>query len=293
MKLVVLTGEGPEHRYVAARLAAAFGSDLRAVIVARGKPRPLTQRVRSYVRRYTTAQLLSRIAARLYTRMTGVGAHRQAVIARELGARTAALPPVPADVLHVVSGHNNPDCLDLLRSIGPDVIAVYGTVMIKGPTLDMASQAMLNMHTGLSPYYRGSDTIFWPLHNEEPEYVGVTVHVLDRGIDSGAIVAVAKPAIEADDDEHSLFCKAVIAGTELYIAAVKAAHEGTLQSTPQDLGIGREYRFVHRTMSAERRVARLLRGGLLRRYAQSQAQGQVPVQAPSHSDASRASAPES
>lgn len=267
MRLVILTGEGPEHRYVVGRLAAAFPEELRAIVVARPPRRPLRVWLRGYVRRYSGRQLLSRVAARLYTRLTRKAERRRAAMQRHFfpGGDPGRMPR--EDLLRVVPGHNGADCLALLHEIRPDVIAVYGTGVIKPPVIELAGKAILNMHTGLSPFYRGSDTIFWPLHNEEPELVGVTVHVLDPGIDSGAIIATGKPPIEADDDEDSLFCKAVILGSGLYAEAVRAAATDALEHAPQQLHTGKEYRFIDRTLTAERRVERLVADGLLRRYA--------------------------
>ena len=46
----------------------------------------------------------------------------------------------------------------------------------------------INVHLGLSPYYRGSGTNYWPLVNNELEYVGATFMYIDSGIDTGKII---------------------------------------------------------------------------------------------------------
>jgi methionyl-tRNA formyltransferase len=133
--------------------------------------------------------------------------------------------------------------------------------------MSRARRAVLNMHTGISPRYRGSDTIFWPLYNREPQWIGTTVHQLDAGIDSGPILATVRPTIEPTDDENSLFAKCVMVGADAYITVIAAVAAGTAQPLPQELSAGREYRFVDRTVAAERRVRRLLDQGLLRDVA--------------------------
>jgi len=241
-----------------------------AIVVSRVPPRPLLARAGNYLRRYTIQQICSRVVAKCYRALTGSKhVHRNAVRRWLSGATIDDVSIKPR--VRVVPGHNSPQCLALLRDLRPDVIAVFGTAMIRSPVMALASKATLNMHAGLSPYYRGSDTIFWPLYNQEPEMIGVTIHLLDPGIDSGPIVATARPRIEADDDENSLVCKAIVEGTQLYIDAIRSAAAGTLRSIPQELYNGREYRFVNRTMGAERHVKQLLADGLLRRYATSQA----------------------
>ena len=51
----------------------------------------------------------------------------------------------------------------------------------------MFSRKFLNVHLGLSPYYRGSGTNVWPLINTEPDMVGATL-CIDAGIDNGEII---------------------------------------------------------------------------------------------------------
>ena len=61
MRVVLLTGKGVEHRYVTSRFVESFGDDLAAVVVATGISRPLTKRLKSYARRYSIPQIVSRV----------------------------------------------------------------------------------------------------------------------------------------------------------------------------------------------------------------------------------------
>lgn len=267
MRAVLLTGSGLQHRYVADVLARELGADLLAVIVARR--RPASARLRSLLRRYTTRQLLSLLASRLYRRLTGAKRARRATYTRFFHPEGEPRPSPAAGRLTEVPDHNGADCLALLDRLDPDVIAVYGTALIRRPVLQRAKRGALNLHTGVSPRYRGSDTIFWALHNGEPEWVGATVHLLDPGIDSGPILAVLRPRIESGDGEDSLFCKCVVLGARELAAQVRAVAAGTAAARAQRLEEGREYRSLERTVAAERRVRRLLRKGMLCRFAAS------------------------
>ncbi len=269
MRLVVLTGDGPEHRYVTGRLADAFPDELRAIVLSEPAPQSLSARLRGYRRRYTISQISSRILARLYSRWTGKARRRDETVTRVLFPRGDDKRMPRPDLVRVVPGHNSAESLSLLRSLEPDVIAVYGTAMIRPPVIALARNAILNMHTGLSPFYRGSDTIFWALHDERLDRIGVTVHLLDPGIDSGAIISATRLSIDPSDNEDSLFAKAVAVGAERYVEAIRMAASGNLRALPQSLEVGREYRFVDRTVAAERRVDRLVAGGICRRFADS------------------------
>lgn len=262
MNLVVLTGDKLEQQYLTRTLADAFGSELKAIIIANPPPNKIGN-LRRVWRRYTVSQLTARIRTRIYHRMQGRDAKRHATLARVLfGAAEGPGLPRP-DLIRVVPGHNHPDALSLLASLKPDVIVVYGTNVIGKKVIAMAPNAIVNVHTGLSPWYRGSDTIFWALHNGEPERAGVTVHMLSPGLDSGPILRTGVPEYGPDDDEDSLFAKSVKLGSALLVDVIRDVAAGRATPIPQDLSVGREYRFVDRTVSAEKRVAKLLQDGLL------------------------------
>lgn len=271
MKVVLLTALSPEgqvqHRYVAHSLVEAFGDELRAIIVTDGARAPLGKRLKRWWKRYTVPQLLSRTLIKARDSRKGRNEDRQATYRRILFP-AGEDGRMPQGVVRAVPSHNGKACLRILRDLQPDVIAVYGTVVIKGDVIAAAGKSIINMHTGLSPRYRGSDTIFWPLHNGEPEWVGVTIHRLTPGIDAGPILATARPIIAADDGEDSLFAKCVQVGCEHFITAIREEAEGVAEVMPQQLEKGREYRSVERTVTAERRAEKQLREGLLARYAE-------------------------
>lgn len=83
---------------------------------------------------------------------------------------------------------NLPHYAQMIIKAKPDLIVAYGCSIIREPLLSAFPGRFINVHLGLSPYYRGSGTNFWPLVNGEPEYVGVTFMHIDAGIDTGEIL---------------------------------------------------------------------------------------------------------
>ncbi|MHC5110852.1 MAG: formyl transferase [Planctomycetota bacterium] len=112
---------------------------------------------------------------------------------------------------------NSEDTLSFLAEYDVDTLVVYGTNLIKEPLLTTWSGRIINMHLGLSPYYRGTATNFYPLLNGEPEYIGATIHLIDSGIDSGPILKHARPVIEKHDEPHIIGCKAIQAGIDAMV----------------------------------------------------------------------------
>jgi len=157
--------------------------------------------------------------------------------------------------------------LKRLQEINPDTIAVFGTSVIKDNIIEAFSEKIINLHLGLSPYYRGSGTNFWALYNDEPEYVGATVHFLDKGIDTGEIIHHARPDIEEDDNQHSIGCKTIIAGTDKLIKAVGEKLNGTIQSHEQwKEGIRPFCYRKHFTPEIVREFKKKLENGLIKNY---------------------------
>ena len=117
----------------------------------------------------------------------------------------------------------------------PNVVVVFGTGILKGDILSRFEGQLLNIHLGLSPYYRGAGTNFWPLVNGEPEFVGATIHYLDAGIDTGPIIAHVRPDIARTDGPHELGNKAIRAAAEGMVKAVKAAQAAEALQTAETL----------------------------------------------------------
>lgn len=129
---------------------------------------------------------------------------------------------------------NSGETFDFLRKREINTLVVFGTDLIKVPLLAPQQWDMINMHLGLSPYYRGTATNFYPLLNEEPQFVGATIHRLDAGIDSGPILHHARPTIEPDDRPHTIGCKAIAAGIEAMIQILEKIQRGQdLEGVPQ------------------------------------------------------------
>lgn len=83
---------------------------------------------------------------------------------------------------------NLPQYSEAIIKSKPDLLVSYGCSIIREPLLSAFNGRFINVHLGLSPYYRGSGTNYWPLVNNEPEYVGATFMHIDAGIDTGEII---------------------------------------------------------------------------------------------------------
>jgi len=108
--------------------------------------------------------------------------------------------PVYADY----NAPNNQNVIDEIVALKPDLLLVFGACILKESIISKFPKRILNAHLGLSPYYRGAGTNFWPLVNNAPEYVGCTFMYLDSGIDTGTIIHQIRPDINIFDGPHQI-----------------------------------------------------------------------------------------
>jgi phosphoribosylglycinamide formyltransferase 1 len=103
-----------------------------------------------------------------------------------------------------------------IKKFNPDILVCYGSSLIKGDLLEVYEGRFLNVHLGLSPYYRGSGTNVWPLINEEPWMVGATFMHIDSGIDTGHIVHQIQASIFLGDSSHTIGNRLILDMTKVY-----------------------------------------------------------------------------
>jgi folate-dependent phosphoribosylglycinamide formyltransferase PurN len=170
---------------------------------------------------------------------------------------------------------NDEDVIRKVVALDPGMIVVLSTSLIREPFIRAFPGRMINFHAGLSPYYRGAGTNVFPFYNRELEYVGVTIHHVDPGIDSGSILLHGRPQWEPEDNTHTIGCKNVAVAADLVLKIVEhARREGPPGGRPQDLGTGRVYYKKDFTDEVVRRIYDNIGAGMVRDYA---AAGPRPV----------------
>lgn len=183
--------------------------------------------------------------------------------------------------LNVKCGEINSDSfVSLLEEFRPDLIAVLGSSVITSRVISIPSHGVINLHSGLSPYYRGTWSYGWPIVNSEPEYIGVTVHHLDPGIDTGDIIYQTRPVLEGHDDLNAIFLKVIAEGIELVTEAIEEmTNNGTVVSYKQEKATGRLYRSRDLDAGSARRCLANLREGVVERYNadKPEADAKVPL----------------
>lgn len=148
--------------------------------------------------------------------------------------------------LLVKDGDLNRLSLEVLApAMSSDAYVVFGASYIKGPLIDaLVARRCVNLHMGVAPYYRGNSTNFWPLWERKPEFVGATIHLLTRGLDSGPILFHALPAA-APTDPFRLGMEAVRAAIDGFVARLVSEEIWSYEPMTQDRS--KEFRYTRRS----------------------------------------------
>jgi len=123
---------------------------------------------------------------------------------------------------------NGDDCRAHLAGFSPDVVAVCGTRLIRQQTLETVSAPFVNYHAGLTPTYRGQHPAYWALASGDPDGVGVTIHLVDQGVDTGAVIAQARVPISPREDTIATYqVRQMATALPMFLEAVEGVAAGT------------------------------------------------------------------
>ena len=223
--LVVIANADSSH---ARRILLALiveGLTPRAVLMASpwAELSRLRRRTALYIRRVGPRETLSRIKQRLTAHRTPAGPE---------------LPPMPEIAarhkVRIVRYRSLADksTMELLISLRPVVIVLAGAPILRQGLIDIPSRGVVNAHPAFLPDARGMDVVEWSVIGGIPS--GVTVHLVERGVDSGPIllrrsvsgprpttIAALREAIEKQ-------------AAEMMVEAVRGLLSGTLVPQAQD-----------------------------------------------------------
>jgi peptidoglycan/xylan/chitin deacetylase (PgdA/CDA1 family) len=135
--------------------------------------------------------------------------------------------------IRAVGNLNGREAIRVLNECGADLGIVVGTRILKPGTFSIPRIGCINLHKGKVPEYRGMPPGFWEIYDGASS-AGVTVHFVDRGLDTGAIVATGSVPIHKMETPDSLLEKLHVEGARTLAAAVELLRDG--KATPQPQG---------------------------------------------------------
>lgn len=152
--------------------------------------------------------------------------------------------PINVRTLALKSGDlNMTSKAQLADALSSDVFVVFGASYIKGWLIDfLVEKNAFNIHMGLSPYYRGSSCNFWALYDENSAYVGATIHMLSKGLDSGDMLFHCVPSLEKHDTPFDFTMRSVAVAFKGLVGAIESEQIFSMSRIKQDKS--REIRYT-------------------------------------------------
>jgi len=99
---------------------------------------------------------------------------------------------------------NSTSVIKFIRRQKFDISITFGVSILNGELIQELRNNVLGIHLGLSPYYRGSATNFFPFVNSELGAVGYTFMHLNSGLDKGPIIHQGRAPIILGDSIHTI-----------------------------------------------------------------------------------------
>lgn len=185
-RVVVLATPGRSTNAVVNRLAAHF-ADVRLVLE---EPEGRWLFVRRRAKRLGWRKVFGQVVflVGVAPLLERAGAARIADIAREYGLSFAT----PTVETTRVASVNDPSTAAMVAALEPHAVVLNGTRIVKSSALEAFGTITLNIHAGITPAYRGVHGGYWALACDDRERCGVTLHVVDPGVDTGPVVGQAR-----------------------------------------------------------------------------------------------------
>ena len=229
-EVVFLTSGNDLGRIAARRLAAAF-PDLTIVVE---RPIARTELIRLRIKRLGVLRVAGQLAFIGFSRLLDLCVARRGSRRSSRQHRMEPRWPENCERFEVPSV-NSPECLACLARLAPRVIVLLGTRVIDRKTLAQIKVPLINYHAGITPKYRGIHGGYWAKAEGDLANFGVTVHLVDPGIDTGAVLYQARLAPTAQDNYATFPYLQLAAALPLMEQAARDALAGTLTARPVDL----------------------------------------------------------
>ena len=220
----------------------------------------------------------------------GISNHDRELFVRHFAARSAVEQEVYGDIdLQAEAGDkhrfifiepselNTSTLAGVIRDFNADLCFIFGCDIIKNPVFDALPTDKVNLHLGLSPWYRGGATLFWPFYFLQPQFAGVTFHQISDKADAGDIVHQCVPTIERGDSIHRVGAKCVVkARDDLSALFSEFKKRGNLKGLPQRTS-GRVWRGIDFEPSHLRVIYDLCDDKVVDKYLDNELGSRAPI----------------
>jgi len=191
MKILILKGNAPRHNYFASEIKQLNGFETLTLGFNRLSKSRLSN---TFLKSPKT--FFSRSTKYLFKFIRGWNSKEQVFFNYPLSTQDL-----------VVDSFNSSSSIKIMKEFEPDILLAFGIPIISNKIISIPKYGAINLHGGISPEYKGGNTIFWPLYKGDINNVGATIHYMVKKVDSGKVISKVYPEISPIDDEFSVSVK--------------------------------------------------------------------------------------
>ena len=131
-------------------------------------------------------------------------------------------------------GLKGKEVLTQLAEFHPDVIVVaaFGQILPQS-VLDIPSRGCINIHASLLPRFRGASPVTAAILAGE-EFAGISIMLMEKGLDTGPVLARAQVSISQQDTTGSLTVKLSLIASQMLLEVLPRWFRGELTPQPQN-----------------------------------------------------------
>lgn len=142
---------------------------------------------------------------------------------------------IPKNKIITVQSINDSKVYNILKKHKPKTVIVSNTSIINNNLLNLSNTHFVNIHPGMLPFYRGQFGAYWAIYNKDIENVGVSIALIDSGIDTGKIIKQSPCSIDLKRDTPQTFIYQQYAvGRYLLLDVLKTFNSKNLEFIPGD-----------------------------------------------------------
>ena len=224
--MLIQPGQNPE--IVVNAVKAAFPN----LVVIEEEPESKALFIRRRAKKLGWAQALGQLATMTVSRFgKRFTTARVAEILEEFGASDRKDSTIRRIA---VPSANSPQFLKALEDIRPAALLLISTRMLKAGTLAAIACPVLNLHAGINPQYRGLQGGYWSRVMGDEANFGVTVHLVDAGVDTGGVLHQRRLTPSKRDTMHTYPLLQTAAATGIVVTALREAVDGALKPLKTD-----------------------------------------------------------
>ncbi|NOQ74471.1 MAG: formyl transferase [Crocinitomix sp.] len=192
--IVVIASEGLTTNLLAERLSAHMNVTKVFIETAESKTMILKRRRKRLGFLKTAGQVLFMTLALPFVKS------RKNRISQIIQQYSLSGKTIDSELIQRINTVHDAELVQAIEKENPTLIFINGTRILKKTLLDKINCPIVNIHVGITPKYRGVHGGYWAVHNKDLAHFGVTLHLVDAGIDTGQVIAQKVISPEKEDN---------------------------------------------------------------------------------------------